>query len=202
MTALTTLVLVLNKDWAPLRVVEGAKALGYLVRGVAEAIDVDSTGFPTHGFESWEELSELRAAFEPDRHTFVRTVRNRLLVPVIVRMTRYDKRRRHRARLNRRNIFARDKTTCQYCGRKPPSIELNIDHVVPRCQGGTSTWSNLVCSCVACNTRKAGRTPEQAQMRLIREPQQVPYAHDVPRIRHDSWKHFVDDLYWQVDLID
>ena len=47
-----------------------------------------------------------------------------------------------------------------------------IDHVVPRCQQGPSTWGNSVAACRTCNERKGGRTPQEAGMRLMWEPTQ------------------------------
>ena len=55
---------------------------------------------------------------------------------------------------------------CQYCGDQPGGEELTIDHVVPRAQGGVSSWTNCVLACIDCNKRKADRTPQQAGMKL------------------------------------
>ena len=63
-------------------------------------------------------------------------------------------------------LLKRDRHKCGYCGR----AATTIDHVTPRCQGGQSTWRNTVAACRDCNSRKAGRTPEQAGMRLITQP--------------------------------
>ena len=77
---------------------------------------------------------------------------------------------RARVRFSRLNIYARDRNTCQYCGRRPPRAELNLDHVIPRSRGGVTNWENVVCSCVPCNLKKGGRTPDEARMRLLRHP--------------------------------
>ncbi|MFZ9098645.1 MAG: HNH endonuclease, partial [Burkholderiaceae bacterium] len=76
------------------------------------------------------------------------------------------------AKFIRRNIFARDGSRCQYCGKRFPTSELSIDHVVPRSQGGKTTWTNVVTACRGCNHRKGNRTPEQARMPLL----YVPYV--------------------------
>jgi 5-methylcytosine-specific restriction endonuclease McrA len=200
MSSLHSPVLVLNKHWAPVRVVPARSALVYLVRGIAEAIDADGQSFPSYDLASWRELSALRAAFEPEKHAFVRGVRDAIVVPAVVRLRKFDKHRRARVRFTRRNIYGRDGNTCQYCGRKFPPSELNLDHVVPRSRGGGATWENIVCSCVSCNSRKGDRTPREAGMKLIREPQRPRQPFDLPRMRHDSWKHFVDAAYWNVEL--
>ena len=73
-------------------------------------------------------------------------------------------------KFTRHNIFERDHNTCQYCGKVFDRKDLNLDHVIPRDRGGPTTWENIVCSCIKCNTQKANRTPQEAGMHLIRKP--------------------------------
>lgn len=90
---------------------------------------------------------------------------------------------------------------CQYCGVQPGTEELSIDHVIPRAQGGKTTWDNVVIACVECNRKKADKTPEQAKMKLRKKP--GPPAYDIlrgSRIRVDSWCHFLGDSYWGCEL--
>ena len=93
-------------------------------------------------------------------------MRFRLRVPEVVALSGYDRTAGGPVTFSRRNIFKRDHYTCQYCGAQPGSEELTLDHVVPRSQGGVSSWENCVLACMACNKRKADRTPEQARMHL------------------------------------
>lgn len=65
-----------------------------------------------------------------------------------------------------RGVLRRDRHTCAYCGHRATTV----DHVRPRCQGGPTTWNNLVAACFPCNQRKGGRTPEQAGMPLRFSP--------------------------------
>lgn len=60
-------------------------------------------------------------------------------------------------------VFARDGHACRYCGSPE---HLVLDHVIPRCQKGTNDRENLVVACWGCNSKKRGRTPEQAGMVL------------------------------------
>ena len=111
---------------------------------------------------------------------------------------------RKEVKFTRHNIFQRDKNTCQYCGKKFDTRDLNLDHVVPRQHNGPTTWENIVCSCIPCNTRKSNRTPEQAGMHLIRQPSK-PRWHPFMQVRfslhyHESWRHFLDIAYWNVEL--
>jgi len=87
--------------------------------------------------------------------------------PSVIRLRRYVRiPYARRIPLNRRAVFIRDRHECQYCGRQAE----NLDHVVPKSQGGGHTWENVVASCRRCNTRKGGRTPEEAGLRLRRRP--------------------------------
>lgn len=77
-----------------------------------------------------------------------------------------------RVNYSKDRLRRRDADTCMYCGKPGDTV----DHVVPRCQGGTNAWTNVVIACLSCNGHKAGRTPEQARMKLLREPFAPAYA--------------------------
>lgn len=55
-------------------------------------------------------------------------------------------------------VFKRDSFTCQYCGAHPPSVILEVDHIVPVALGGENDQDNLVTSCFNCNRGKAARS--------------------------------------------
>src|SRR6185436_20924380 len=93
-----------------------------------------------------------------------------LRVPRVLHLRRYERIRRPTIRLTRKNLMLRDGHQCQYCARRPPVRDLNIDHVIPRSRGGQDSWENLVTACRLCNLRKGWRTPDEASMRLIRAP--------------------------------
>jgi 5-methylcytosine-specific restriction endonuclease McrA len=97
-------------------------------------------------------------------------VGGRLRVPRGFHLVRYERYPSQCVRLTRRNLLLRVSNQCQYCGKRPPLRELNIDHVVPRSRGGRDTWENLVISCRDCNLRKGRRTPQESGMRLLRAP--------------------------------
>lgn len=102
------------------------------------------------------------------------------------------------------NVFLRDKLTCQYCAEALPAHQLTFDHVVPRREGGRTTWDNIVASCSPCNAKKGGMTPKDAKMPLMREPH-APDCWELqeagrafpPNFLHESWGDF---LYWDTEL--
>ncbi len=197
-------VLVLNRLYMAVRVVNARRAFALLCKNIAEVISVENGNYFAYNIESWTEISQLKAQFERETHDFVRTVRYEIAVPRIIRLLGYDRLPRQDVKLNRRNIYARDHGVCQYCRRKFPTSELSLDHVVPRALGGKTIWENLVCACVYCNARKGGRTPQQAGMQLLKPPLK-PRRNPVINVRLESdkyatWKHFLDHAYWSVEL--
>lgn len=197
-------VLVLNRLYMAVRVVTARRAFSLLCRDLAEVINVEDKQYVSYDFESWTELSQYHEEFACEEYDWVSTVRLQIAVPKIIRLLGYDRLPQQTVKLNRRNIYARDHNSCQYCGERFPTSELTLDHVKPRTQGGESSWQNLVCACVACNSRKGGRTPEQAHLRLIRRPFK-PRRNPVINLRLDqakyaSWQAFLDNAYWSVEL--
>jgi len=205
-SALNGHVLVLNKHYAAVHVITVRRAFSMLYRKLAEVVSLEEDQYLSYDFESWREVSAFRARFQRERHEWVRCVRFEIAVPRIVRLLFYDRLPQQAVKFNRRNIYARDHNRCQYCGRRFPTSELSLDHVVPRSMGGRTTWENVVCCCVACNIRKGGRTPQQARMRLRSKPLK-PKRSPVVQLRlssarYASWKQFVDAAYWNVELKD
>jgi 5-methylcytosine-specific restriction endonuclease McrA len=112
--------------------------------------------------------------------------------PTVIRLFHMVKRPLFTSRLSRREVFWRDNLTCQYCGKAMRS--LTLDHVVPRVRGGTHTWENVVTACVPCNHRKAGRTPSEAGMKLLRNPlppRVNPYHQFMHREVPEEWQPFL-----------
>jgi len=208
-SALSANVLVLNKFYQAIRVINVKRAFSMLCKDLAEVIHIETDAqgksqWLNLNFGGWRELSELKQKFEPDQYDWIHTVRFQIAVPRIIRLLGYEKLPRQDVKFNRRNIYARDSSKCQYCGRKYPSTELSLDHVIPKSQGGKAIWDNIVCCCVKCNVRKGGRTPDQAHMHLIAKPVK-PKRSPVINIRladerYWSWKQFLDNAYWSVEL--
>ena len=207
--ALNANVLVVNKFYQAIRVINVRRAFSLLCRELAEVVHIETdekgeSRWQNFDFEGWREVSELKAEFEPDSYDWIHTVRFQIAVPRIIRLLGYDKLPRQDVKFNRRNIYARDGNRCQYCGKKMPTTELSLDHVTPKSQGGRSSWENIVCCCVKCNVKKGGRTPDQSHMHLIAKPIK-PKRSPVINIRladerYHSWKQFLDTAYWTVEL--
>jgi 5-methylcytosine-specific restriction endonuclease McrA len=176
------------------------RAFCLLYAGVAKAVD---SQYETFDYESWRQVG-----IERNDET-VGLVDRVIKVPRVILLIAYDRVPKRRIRFSRYNIFARDKNTCQYCGSKFPRSELNLDHVIPRSQGGTSTWENVVCSCHRCNRKKGGKTPDQARMKLIAHPRKPawtpPLNVSLREIISKEWAPFLDFMvdvsYWNTELL-
>jgi len=204
-SALDASVLVLNKLFMAIHIISVRRAFCLLAKELAEVVSLEDGQYATYDFETWREVSEFRARnFRRDEDDWVRTTSAPIQVPRIIRLTGYDRLPRQTVKFNRRNIFARDNNQCQYCGKKFPTSELSLDHVVPRSQGGQTTWENIVCACVACNVKKGGRTPREASMAMIRKPEKPKRSPllnlKLTNSKYQSWKSFLDNAYWSVEL--
>ena len=166
-------VLVLNQNYEPLNVCNVRRAFVLVDRGKAEIIE-NGCGY----------LHTPSALFE---------------IPSVIRLIYLIRRPRPQGRLTRRELFLRDRFTCQYCGKE--TRDLTLDHVLPRHRGGTHDWENVVAACKLCNHRKAGRTPAEARMHLERQPVRprssffhtfYPYLE-----QQEEWRKFVPG--WEAD---
>lgn len=136
--------LLLNSTFEPLMVISWKKAVTMVILDKVEVI------------EEYERV--------------VRGVSLVLRLPAVIRLNRYIRRKSALVKFSRQNLYFRDRGRCQYCGGSFEPRELTYDHVIPRSRGGQTEWTNIVTSCLACNLKKGGRTPEEAGMSLIRKP--------------------------------
>ncbi len=171
------LTLLLNITYEPLRIISWQKAITLLTLGKVEVIE------------------------EYDHE--IHSVSFSIQLPSVVRLLYLVKRRRQQeVKFSRKNIYARDNGRCQYCGIHLQPKEITYDHVIPKSHGGNTTWENVVTCCIACNGKKANRTPKQANMTLRKIPKK-PYWQNFLQLTiglkrtPDSWR---DYLYWNVRL--
>ncbi len=194
-SVLDTNVLVLNRFYMPIRVVNVRRGLTLLYRNCAEVIGIEDGIYVSYDFDSWCELSQLTSLEKQPGEEYIQAVQFELQVPRIVRLTRFDRVPQQSLRFTRKNLFTRDDHTCQYCGRNEPTHKLSLDHVIPRSHGGPTTWENIVCCCLRCNGRKGGRTPKEARMHLLSQPVKPRFSPimiaSIEDPRYECWKTFL-----------
>lgn len=137
-------VLVLNASYEPINVCAARRAIVLVLKGVAMTEEVNGH--------------------------FLHSTRIAMRVPSVIRLLEYRRIPHQTRALSRKNILLRDRNTCQYCGLVLPSSDLTLDHVIPRSRGGLSTWENLVACCHECNREKGNMLPQEAGVKLMREP--------------------------------
>lgn len=203
-SSLNSSVLVLNRAYLAVHVVSVRRAFSLLFRDLAEVVHIEDGQYAVYDFASWREISELKAAFKEPHDDWIAAVNFEIQVPRVIRLLFYDRVPRQTVRFNRRNIFIRDGNRCQYCGKRFPTSELSLDHIVPRSRDGDTSWENVVCACVKCNVKKGGRTPQEAGMKLVKEPikpkRSPQLSVKLGNPKYQSWKSFLNDAYWSVDL--
>lgn len=179
-------VLVLNRNFQPVRITDARQGFSMLFLGRARALDA---ACEPYDFAAWAS----RAPREDEEA--IKTVRGPIAVPRLLLLHEYGRVPRVPLRLSRRHVYLRDEFTCQYCARKPGVRELNLDHVLPRSRGGRSSWENLVTSCRVCNLRKGWATPEEAGMRLLKRPVRPSWTMALQltaqRRRYREWEPFL-----------
>lgn len=166
-------VLVLNQNYEPLNVCDIRRAFRLLGADKAELLE--------------------------NNHQVIHTPSSSVSAPSVIRLIYLVKRPRPRVKLSRREVFTRDRNTCQYCGTV--SRDLTIDHVIPKHRGGRHEWENLVAACRSCNHRKGSKTVAEARMRLLKEPRapradvRYLYGSYLADERNDAWRSylFLDD---------
>lgn len=170
--------LLLSQSYEPIRAISWKRALRLLTLGKVEVLE--------------------------QYDGFARSATITIKIPAVVRLLRAYRHVRRKVKFSRANIYARDRYTCQYCGKKKIRLaDLTFDHVIPRKSGGKTTWENIVACCESCNLKKGGRTPREAGMRLLSVPVQPKW---IPAITiaistqsvPSAWR---DYLYW-TDTLD
>lgn len=208
MSVLSGPVLVLNKGWSPISIVSVKRAIHMLMGETARVVDADD--FSTYDFDSWADLGQVFDA----NGEFILTPSMRIPVPQVLLLDEYNKVPYKRVTFSRKNLYKRDEYTCQYCGKRPPSSEITIDHITPVSKGGKSTWLNCVLACLKCNHKKSDKTIAEAHMTLLKEPTEPPrkkIAFSIPvNQKKVTWEKFLkdpkvrdqvaSDVYWNTRL--
>ena len=167
-------VLVLNQSYEPLAVCRARRAVVLIFEGKAEMLE-DGLGY-------------------------IHSIRETFPLPSVIKLARMIRRPHRQRKMTRYEIFNRDRYTCQYCGTQ--TRHLTLDHIIPRYRGGEHSWENVVSACVACNRHKAGRTPQEAHMKLIKKPAPPGNSHSyiIPHqylSRRDEWRKYLPTHIYQ-----
>jgi 5-methylcytosine-specific restriction endonuclease McrA len=193
-------VLVLNRRFYAIQITSLRRALTLLYLDHAQVVDEE---YRTYDFSDWRDFSSARADHPSG---FVDTPNFRLVVPDVIALKVFDRLPESHVKFTRRNIYEHYGYRCCYCGRKFPTEELNLDHVVPKSRRGATDWDNIVTSCIPCNLKKGNRLPSEAGMDLLITPSRPRWkgpaslVFRAPFSLRRSWQKFIDSVYWNSEL--
>ncbi len=193
-------VLILNRNFFAVAVTDWQRALSLVYLGRAAVVDLE---YRSYDFNDWVDLSQT---IRESPSGFIHTPTFKIAIPEVVALKFFERVPRFEVPFTRRNIYHHYGYRCCYCGKRFPTSELNLDHILPRSRGGGTDWTNTVTSCIPCNRRKGDRIPAEAGMRLIVRPSRPsPRAGAALMLRSPvpirrSWQRFIDNLYWNSEL--
>lgn len=194
-------ILVLNRLWQAVNIVGVQRGFSLLLQDHAQAIFTRDKSFRLMNSEEWLGLSEGKdqesaLGLTETSEGYIQTVRLKILIPKVLLLRTYSQVPSHEVKFSRENLFERDHYKCQYCGKQMEASLLNMDHVIPRDQGGKTSWENIVTACIQCNSKKANRLPHQANMHLIKKPERPrwrPFVSSLIGQNYESdWDHFLN----------
>jgi len=196
MRLLNESVLVLNKHYLAIQVCTARAAIIAMVNGKARVIDKE---YLTYSLNEWAKKSLELNNGSPDKDQYPGILRSpsiHLMVPqVIIEDCEFNNSSIRQVRYSRKNVYQRDKFTCQYCGKKLPKKELTLDHVTPKSRGGTSGWNNVVTSCHRCNSKKRDSLLSELGWKLLSVPKQPKWKSHVgspfSTAKKDYWDRFL-----------
>jgi len=186
-------ILVLNRLWQPVNIIGVRRAFGLLMQDHAQVINTHSGDYQVMDASGWLQYSIDQPPGEGE--CCLHTVRMKIRIPSVLLLRLFDRVPTKETKFSRRAVFERDGFACQYCGHRFHEKELNLDHVIPRDQGGKTSWENIVTSCIPCNTRKANRMPHKAGMHLKKSPARPrwrPFVSSVSEAEAErDWTYFL-----------
>lgn len=164
-------VAVLNSDFTYIGMISWERSIVLLYQGKAESVKETDT-----------------VIYNQDRtYSFV--------IPKIIRLVAYvTSLYKNKIPYSKRNIFVRDKYTCQYCGKKMIQPQCTVDHIIPKALGGKSSWNNCVCACKSCNNIKGDKHLDHTKLRLRSHPRQ-PSAGEFIRLRSVNLIEQIEQMF-------
>lgn len=194
---LNELVLVLNRYFLAIEVMDVRDAICSLVINKAKVVDED---YQKYSLTEWARITkelredtELRTRY-PD---IIHSPKLDIFLPyvVIYENCDYVPKTGRSVRFSRKSIYQRDNYTCQYCGKKPKPEDRSLDHVVPRSRGGKSTWKNLVAACIYCNAKKGSKLLSELEWELKQQPKEPRWRSHIGlpfnKIKAKIWEKFL-----------
>lgn len=193
--------LCLNKNWQPIGVKTVRDAICEMFNPNCLSLNIsyktkEDGSFDFSEIENVEALSWKEWISLPirDCDLSISTCKLSIRVPSVIVSSRYSEMPKKTFKLSLKNIWLRDNGICQYTGKKVDKETGNIDHIFSKSRGGKNTWENMVLCHKDINSKKGSKTPEEAGLKLIRQPKElapIPYSQIIDTNNHIDWKFFI-----------
>ena len=193
--------LYLNSNWEVIAVKSVREVFNEFAKGSCLGLNIEYPKDDNGNFNfenplsislvSWGEWISLPVR---DCDPSINTSKIAIRIPSIVVSSTYDKMPPLKSRVSHRKIWLRDKGICQYTGAKLNKDTGNVDHIIPKKRGGKNSWTNLVLCSKTINSTKGSRTPQEAGLKLIKEPKEMVFRHPsewIEQIAHPDWNLFL-----------
>ena len=185
-------VLVLDKTYQPMRIVDLRGAIYLVFREVANVIDEEYNIF---NLNEWIRHSEVRYNIDSEFKA-LRSVDSFFGVPEVLIMKNFKQKHVRKSQCTKKNVNFRDLYVCQYCQKRLSQGSATIDHVVPVSKGGGLTWKNVVTACRDCNNKKGDKDLDKCGMRLYTKPKPLYFDRGwfkryEQRYPNSIWKRFL-----------
>lgn len=184
-------VLILNKGWSPIRVVNLEKAITILFSEYKNGEPKAKIISEDYQALTWDEWSKI---IPSDTEETIHSAHAQFKIPEIIQLTRYNKIPFQKMSFSRNNLYKRDEGKCMYCGVKLELKNCTVDHLTPKSKNGPSSWLNCVLSCRSCNFKKADQYLEKTNLKLLKTPFIPSYSLvslDIKEANIKSWKNFI-----------
>jgi len=187
-------ILVLDKNYQPIRIVNVRGAIYLVFREAANVIDGDYNVFE---LQEWLRHSKHRIEVDDD-FPALRSIDSAFGIPDIIILRNFIQKKPRESVCTKMNVFMRDLYQCQYCGIKINQGNATIDHIIPRARGGEITWTNAVTSCKECNNKKGHKSLSEFGMKLKKHPAPLVWNHNYfrrycKRYPNKVWARFLGD---------
>jgi len=183
-------VLVLNKNWTVIGTTNVMKAIDIMCRGRGRALC--TTTFVPYTWEDWIDAGDNLK----DIPFYIKTSSISVPAPQVIVLTAYNHLHQKGIKFSPQGVKRRDEFVCQYCSKRFKSMDLSLDHVLPKSRQGPNTWENCVAACLRCNNRKADKTPREPRMPLKKKPLRPKWnpVFDIKKEnRPKAWKALLRD---------
>lgn len=183
-------ILVLNKSYIPIHIVDWKKGMSLIFQENAKPLDQDLI---LYSFQEWLLFS---TDYISKNYPKINTTKYEIAIPEIILLKNFDRLPHRDVKYSRQTLFERDGYKCYLCNNIFERKDLTVDHVIPRSKGGVTNWSNTITCCKNCNSIKSNKYLHELNLKpffMPKKPRWInPISHSNKKNILSSWEKFMD----------